>query len=514
MLHLRRQRKRHDPVLRTSAISAAILIAAAGAARPASAQQLTFPRLYTLTEDTSRENGWSVSGAGDVNGDGFADFVVGARNGDFGRGSARVFSGADGSELYRFDGMLAGSTEISVSDAGDVNGDGFGDVVFGENQIRFEYGYYSYYPYITSTRRARVFSGADGSELLDFDNVGNPNREHDGFGRSVSGLGDVDGDGFDDVIVGGQYNNIYAFSGNALVYSGVDGGFLTSPSSTSQAFSVSGAGDVNGDGFADYMVGQPYNNRYFPRGNATVYSGSDDSVLFSFEAEDFNTSFGFSVSDAGDVDGDGLIDFIVGDPGNDENGNRSGAAHVFSGADGAELYKFTGDSTDDRFGFSVSGAGDVDGDGFADLLIGAPGDDPDSTSNTGSVYVYSGADGSLLARLTGDDTDPALREFGVGSFGRSVSGIGDVNGDGLDDFIIGAPYGDPSFDGQAVVFGGVQASNPLDFNGDGSIDISDLIGFINEFFGAQADPALDFNGDGSIDISDLVNYINDFFASP
>ena len=126
--------------------------------------------------------------------------------------------------------------------------------------------------------------------------------------------------------------------------------------------SVSGAGDVNGDGFDDLIVGF--------RG-ARVFSGADGSIIYTFHGDSAGDQFGYSVSGAGDVNGDGFDDLIVGAQGDDNNGTTSGSARVLSGVDGSILYTFNGDSASDWFGNSVSGAGDVDGDGYADLIVGA-----------------------------------------------------------------------------------------------------------------------------------------------
>ena len=376
-----------------------------------------------------------------MNGDGFDDLIVGAdRDDDNGSnsGSARVFSGLDGSVLHTFLGDAAGDYfGRSVSGAGDVNGDGFADLIVGAPDDD-DNG--------SNSGSARVFSGVDGSVLHTF--LGDAAGDY--FGRSVSGAGDVNGDGFADLIVGADDDDNGADSGSARVFSGADGSVLHTflGDATLDLFgrSVSGAGDVNGDGFADLIVGASGDDdNGSESGSARVFSGVDGSVLHTFLGDAAGDSFGSSVSGAGDVNGDGFDDLIVGAFGDDDNGSNSGSARVFSGVDGSVLHTFLGDAANDRFGRSVSGAGDVNGDGFDDLIVGADRDD-DNGSNSGSARVFSGVDGRVLHTFLGDAANDR--------FGFSVSGAGDVNGDGFADLIVGAFLDDNngSDSGSARVF--------------------------------------------------------------
>jgi len=381
--------------------------------------------------------GFSVSGAGDVNGDGYADVIVGAHGADPGglvaAGSAYVYSGVDGSLLYQWDG---GATldffGFSVSGAGDVNGDGFADAVVAA--VQADPGG------LVDAGSAYVYSGVDGSLLYRWDG----GASLDFFGQSVSDAGDVNGDGFADVIVGAWAADPGGLveAGSAYVYSGADGSLLYrwDGGAALDVFgnSVSGAGDVNGDGFADVIVGARFTTSggFFKGGSAYVYSGADGSLLYRRNGGAAFDSFGSSVSDAGDVNGDGLADVIVGgifaDPGGLVD---AGSAYVYSGADGSLLHQWAGEADSDWFGESVSGAGDVNGDGYADLIVGAYGADPGGLVLAGSAYVYSGADGSLLHKWNGGAV--------IDVFGDSVSGAGDVNGDGFADVVVGAQGANP-----------------------------------------------------------------------
>ncbi|XOV77214.1 MAG: integrin alpha [Phycisphaerales bacterium] len=198
-------------------------------------------------------------------------------------------------------------------------------------------------------------------------------------------------------------------SGSARVFSGADGSvFFTFDGDAADdqfGWSVSGAGDVNGDGFDDFIVGAPFGSTNgIVSGSARVFSGNDGSILYTFYGDSVEDAFGYSVSGAGDVNGDGFDDLVVGAYFESTNGTASGSARVLSGADGSILYTFYGDSAGGWFGFSVSGAGDVDGDGFDDFIVGAPFDD-NSAINSGSARVFSGADGSVLFAFSGDSPD-------------------------------------------------------------------------------------------------------------
>ncbi len=439
------------------------------AAVPAGAQVIHVPS-YPFNGDSAVDQfGVSVSGAGDVNNDGIADLIVGARGDDNNgadSGSARVISGADGAILYTFNGDSAGDFfGFSVSGAGDVNNDGVADLIVGapgDDNTGLDSG------------SVRVFSGVNGSILYTF----NGDSANDLFGRSVSGAGDVNNDGFADLIAGafGDDNN-GGNSGSARVFSGATGSILYTfnGDSTVDLFgnSVSGAGDVNNDGFADLIVGAPGDdNNGLDSGSARVFSGVNGSILYTFNGVGPDDQFGDSVSGAGDVNFDGFADFIVGAPFNNNiNGADSGSARVLSGIDGSILYTFIGDSAGDNFGRSVSGAGDVNNDSFADLIVGADADDNNGVSS-GSARVFSGVDGSILYTFNGDGANDR--------FGHFVSGAGDVNNDSFADLIVGADADDNNGtdSGSARVFiSGLCASPapcPGDADGDGDVDLGDL----------------------------------------
>ena len=246
-------------------------------------------------------------------------------------------------------------------------------------------------------------------------------------------------------------------------------------------WSVSGAGDIDGDGKADLVIGIPFPDDY--RGTVRVVSGSDGSVLYNFDGDNAQDRFGLSVSGAGDVDGDGRADLIVGAP---ATRFRSGSARVLSGSDGSVLYNFDGDSEGDQFGNSVSGVGDVNGDGRADLIVGAADDR--------IAHVFSGSDGSVLHTFTG-----------APSFGGAVSGAGDVNGDGASDLIVGAELDSPNgtWSGSARVLSGSDGSVIFNFDGDGGSD----------FFGGAVSGVGDVNRDGAPDLIVGATGVGNFTGS-
>jgi hypothetical protein len=251
------------------------------------------------------------------------------------------------------------------------------------------------------------------------------------------------------------------WQGVTLRLADADYGFLGEAASDFAGRVVASAGDVDGDGLDDILVGAPSNDAggtdagkaYLVLGSSLGSTGTLrlSSADYVFVGEVAGDNAGHSVASAGDVDGDGLDDLLLGAPYNDDGGSYAGKVYLVLGSSlgstttvdlSAADYAFVGENTDDYAGFSVASAGDVDGDGLGDLLIGAPFND-DGGSYAGKVYLVLGA--SLGSGTTLDLSGADYVFIGENSSdyaGMSVAPAGDVDGDGLGDLLLGAPYAD------------------------------------------------------------------------
>ena len=456
------------------------------------------------SDEASALFGISVGTAGDVNGDGYSDIIVGARDygaGDEGR--VYVYHGSAAGLSVAADWFITGSQADAgfagaVATAGDVNADGYADVIVGAHSYDGAY---------LNAGLALVYMGSQSGLAAFPDWTGSGDRDWAGFGRSVGTAGDVNGDGMSDVLVGAPDDPVLA-GGRAYVYHGSGAGPVSSVSwmtdggqaGSSLGHSVSSAGDVNGDGYSDVIVGAwSYDGGQVDEGAAFAFHGSATglSVIpeWSAEGDQAGAGFGTSVSGAGDVNGDGYSDVIVGVHlyANGEAGE--GAAFAFHGSaaglSATPDWTSEGDQAGARYGFSVSTAGDVDGDGYSDVIVGSLTWDG-AQNSAGAAFVFHGSAAGLSAT---HDWMAEGNSTGV-QFGQSVSTAGDIDGDGYSDIIVGAPWDSngQANEGRAFVYHGSAAGLPAAPAWTGESNQA------GARFGVSASCAGDVNGDGYGDV--------------
>jgi uncharacterized protein (TIGR03382 family) len=272
------------------------------------------------------------------------------------------------------------------------------------------------------------------------------------FGWAVSGLEDIDGDGADDAITCDTY--AAGSDGQVVVLSGADGSTLhtfAGASGSLLGYAVADAGDVDGDGVHDVIAGAP------GAGMAFVWSGADGSEILVLEGDPpvdgIGSGFGAAVAGPGDVDGDGRADLLVGAVNAQRSGPQSGVASLWS-ADGELLLEVVGEEAGDHLGTGVGAIGDVDGDGVPDLVVGARDAGP---LDGGQVIVASGEDGHVLFAVQSDDAV----DLGV----YFVAGVGDIDGDAIPD-VFGGDFSGDAGRGTATVWSGADGSRIHAFAGD------------------------------------------------
>jgi len=491
------------------------------------------------SNQTDSRMGYSVAGAGDVNGDGYADVIIGAPGYDAGEGvnegvaflfhggASGVQNGSPANAAARLEGDQAtGFFGSGVAGAGDVNGDGYADVIIGAS---------SYSIGSNNEGAAFVFHGGasgvgDGSAMSP-DTKLESNHTGGSMGTGVAGAGDVNRDGYDDVIVGAPLYDVGGQSdeGAAFVFLGSGSGVadgdpgnaaarLESDQADAQlGTSVAGAGDVNGDGYADVIVGA---NLYdegqtnegaafvFHGGSGGISNGTPASAAARIESNQSEARLGASVAGAGDVDGDGYADVIVGAAIYDADQTDEGAAFVFLGsgsgvASGSPLTaaaQLEASPAVAGMASTVASAGDVNGDGYADVVIGHP-SYFGGASNEGAAFVYhGGAQGVVSGNVATAAAQLEANQLAA-ELGNSVAGAGDVNGDGYSDVIVGAPAYDAGVtdEGAAFLFhggpSGIPDGSPV--NAATQLDAANQIG---ARFGAAVAAAGDVNGDGYGDV--------------
>jgi hypothetical protein len=449
-----------------------------------------------------------MSGAGDVNGDGLADVIVGAPRADpngldkagrsyvvFGKADTDGVSLTDvaqGVGGFAIDGEAEGLGYAghSVSGAGDVNGDGLADVMVG--MWRADPGG------LENAGRTYVVLGKASTETISLADVSlgiggfvlDGEAEHDKSGESLSAAGDVNGDGLADVVVGAPSANANGVdSGRTYVVFGKTDGEVVSLAEVTLGIggfvldgeaeydgsgeSVATAGDVNGDGLVDLILSAPKLDPESPDpclvyvvfgkespGNVALSEVAQGIGGFTLKGE--YAYDGCSVSGAGDVNADGLADVIVGADGASPNGHdSSGRTYlVFGKEDTDEVslswvaqglgggFALDGQAENDGSGRSVSGAGDINADGLADIVVGARGVDANYVVNSGRTYVVFGKTATEKVGLL--DVAQGIGGFAIDGeaeadgAGGPVTGAWDVNGDGVPDVVVAARWADPN----------------------------------------------------------------------
>jgi hypothetical protein len=381
--------------------------------------------------------------SGDVDGDGLPELLLGAyqANGSQ-QGYVQVRSGADGHLMLTLEGDAPGDRlGRGLSLAGDIDEDGYGDILAG-----------AYQPFLFGPGWARLYSGRDGSILYEFvgDQIG------DDFGGSTASAGDVNGDGIADLVVGAP-QRISGQNGYVRVFSGADGSLIHHlvgrwPCDLFGSFLTS-IGDIDGDTVPDLLVGAPQLDLLPRRGYALIFSGATGAKLRLHSGDRFGEFLGTSVAAVGDLNDDQVPDYAIGVPGARVNNITSGAVRVYSGIDGSLLSEAVGHSDQSFFGIDVDGGADLNGDGSPELLIGAIGESP-SNPWAGSCFVVCAFSGETLLRIDAAAPDTYL---GIG-----VHLAGDLDGDGVEEVLIGAYRDDPNGpeSGSAFLYSGASLFEP------------------------------------------------------
>jgi hypothetical protein len=374
----------------------------------------------------------------DANGDGFADVVVGSSLYGGGTGAAYLFLGSTVGVAETPAAVLTGVDANSafgydVGIAGDVDADGYADIIVGAFQAA-----------ASGTNRGRVYLYRGGSEPT-FDTTPDSVLSGEGtsdFGISVAGVGDLNGDGYSDIAAGaiegscgGGAGCVFVFFGSA---DGVGGGADTILSNDAILFgrSLGASGDVDADGYADLFVGAAGAAFLYRGGPGQRLDTAHDAMLSDGMMP---SAFGHIVEGAGDVNGDRFDDLLVASY---DGSASSGRVRLFLGGSGA--FDTSADGTlagvaaEDSFGASAAAAGDVNRDGYSDIIVGAQADDT-AAQDAGRAYIFFGGAGDTFN--VGVDA-PVPGNIAGDYFGQAVATAGDVNGDGTDDFIVGLPRSD------------------------------------------------------------------------
>jgi len=372
-------------------------------------------------ENRSDTFGWIARNIGDVDGDGLNDVTTSSPGFNGGAGKIYVYSSASGKELWSAEGSQPGGRlGHGIEAAGDVNADGTPDVVASA-------------PYANVVN---VYSGIDGALLFSVAGADSSGA----FGLSVKGIGDVDDDGYSDILIGEPFQ---------VWGAPINGGSLDHPgrvhivSGKDQSTLFVASGEAPGDAFGSSVSGKSVDGGYLfiagaPTagshnvGKAYVYSDLTGAPLFTAEPDSAGSQYGsMFLSVVGDLNADGTQDIYISDWGDNATAQGAGKVYLYSGLDGSRLFSLQGEAAADGFGIGISDAGDVNQDGYDDLVVGAW-QHASAAPSGGKLTIHSGKDGSLLYSITGKVPGETL--------GFDTTGMGDVNGDGIPDFLVTSAY--------------------------------------------------------------------------
>lgn len=457
-----------------------------------------------LGTHTNERVGYWLNQAGDVNGDGYDDFLIANyHNQTYGYDAGATYlilgkanaNWAKGVSLTQANARFLGDSKYAalgyhIDGGGDVNGDGLSDfilgapagnengkdrpgsayIIFGRSAANWGYNFVPEY-------------SADASYEGEVD--------YDQLGKSVAIVGDVNNDGYDDILMGAPFNDGYATNaGKAYLILGkasgwvthgkiaqyADASFRSTTESDEAGYLVSGAGDVNGDGSDDFLIGAPgKGNAYLLFGRIRASWGLNfnlGSADVIFSRSNRTDNLGWIVATAGDVNHDGFSDILITTPYNADYRTESGKTYLVLGHSGTWTQKFDisladasflGEAAYDNSGWSASGIGDINADGFDDFMIGAWYNDQ-AGQDAGKAYIIYGKSSGWQRNVNlSTVSDYILGENTINYMGFSVSAAGDINNDGVSDFLVSAPYSNEAFSwgGKIYAFLGERPKFPI-----------------------------------------------------
>ena len=445
--------------------------------------------------------GWAATDAGDINGDGYGDVIVGAYNYDNGQSNEGVVFVYHGSPtgLSATPAAMLESNQVnanfgrSISGAGDVNNDGYDDIIVGA---------YLYDSGVGNEGRIYIYHGSATGINTTPDRIIDGNQSGGNLGSCVSKAGDLNNDGFDDVIASawvyesGQFDEgrVYVYLGSATgipatAIANMDGNQNWAHFGTS----VANAGDVDGDGFDDIVVGfELFDNGQDDEGKLVFYYGAPTGInttpAAQIESNQAFASLGYDVASAGDVNNDGFDDVIAGAYRYDNGQGDEGIAYIFHGSATGILTTpatlLECNLAVSYFGVSVRDAGDFNSDGFDDVIVGASLYSNGSPSEGGAFLFKGSASGIITTPYLVMESDQAISYMG-----SSVSNAGDVNNDGFNDILTGVDFYDNGQTNEGAIFVYHMCADSLyaDLDGDGFGDPLNKINICNEVINMVAD---------------------------